>query len=202
MARKKRYYTADEIKTALYTFGSEWMYRDGTEYVGLYHRYISTSEVYTEAEWNAKTSKILIPYVNISDETAVYKKLNDYKTAYKSPVKYFVTLTADNIKAGSIKRYFLVKSNDSQVVEVDKNQFNNVGNSINPDMYQKIVVTWFISGNIQTTTSNDVKTLGVLEKNQQAIKIATKNSPAMRDYLTNPLEFYIDTDLVIPSDIN
>jgi hypothetical protein len=202
MARKKRLYTLDEQILNRYTFGSEWMYLDGTEYIGLYHKYTSTSEVYTGAEWNTKTSKILIPFANNSATSVVYRKLNDYKTAYKSPVKYFVTLTDSDIKRRSIKRYFLVKKNDLSVIEIDKKQFNEVGNTIDPTIYQKISITWFISGAIETTQSGRTKNLGVLEKNQQAIRIAIKNSPAMRDYLTNPLEFYLDTDLIIPPDIN
>ena len=62
MSRLKSYYTIDEVNLNLYTTGSQYMLMDSTEYIGLYHEYITTKEVYTLSVWNANKSKKLIPY--------------------------------------------------------------------------------------------------------------------------------------------
>lgn len=202
MPRKKRLYTADEQILDQYTFGSEWMYLDGTEYVGLYHKYTSTDEVYTGPKWNPNTSKQLIQFQYNSATSSIYKKLNDYNTEYKTPVKYFVTLSESDKQKRSIKRYFFIKNNEDIVIEVDKKQYEQIGNTIDAAIYSKLTITWFITGPIETIQNGNIKNQGVLEKNQQSIKIAIRKFPKMSKYLTNPLEFYIDTDLIIPPDIN
>jgi len=48
--RQKAYYTKSDTENNLYTIGNKYMLSDTTEYKGSYHRYISTNEIYTEAQ--------------------------------------------------------------------------------------------------------------------------------------------------------
>ncbi len=61
MARTKVLYTKSEITENLYTTGSQYMKQDNTEYIGLYHTYI-TGEIYTEAKWNPAKSEPILPF--------------------------------------------------------------------------------------------------------------------------------------------
>ena len=48
MAKRRRiYYPEGAIQRGLYTNGREWMFEDGTEYTGQYHKYTNTKEVFT-----------------------------------------------------------------------------------------------------------------------------------------------------------
>ena len=44
--RRRVYYTKNQIDSGLVTLGKEWMFIDGTEYIGQYHKYI-TDEVFS-----------------------------------------------------------------------------------------------------------------------------------------------------------
>ena len=71
MARLRLHYTPNQITKALYTTGSEWQTESGTEYIGLYHTY-TTGEVYSESEWNSKTSiKLIEYYVGMAIQTSI-----------------------------------------------------------------------------------------------------------------------------------
>ena len=75
--RKKIYYPDSQIQKKLYTQGKEWMELENWgEYRGYYHKYI-TGEVFTESEWNPKTSKKLVPYKNRSKMFFLPSVLND-----------------------------------------------------------------------------------------------------------------------------
>ena len=45
--RKRVYYTKAQITDGLLTRGNEWMFIDGTEYIGQYHSY-TTGEIFSE----------------------------------------------------------------------------------------------------------------------------------------------------------
>ena len=55
------YYPKTDIVNNLYTSGKEWMYEDGTEYMGYYHRYIDGIRM-SGAVFEKGYSKKLIPY--------------------------------------------------------------------------------------------------------------------------------------------
>ena len=62
--RPKIYYPKAKITNNLYTKGREWMYEDGKEYIGYYHKY-ADGLVLTEAFYNTIRSEKLIPYTDI-----------------------------------------------------------------------------------------------------------------------------------------
>ena len=69
-------------------------------------------------------------------------------------------------------------------------------------MYKTAELTWTITGATQDTKKGVVMVPGVVTKNLQQIKLATKQIPELKTILTNPLQFYTDTDYIAPVDIN
>lgn len=201
--RKKTYYSASDITNDLYTSGKEFQYTNGNEFKGLYHKY-STGEVYTGATWNKKTSKKLIPYDNLTGINKVYKKLNPkLKTKYNTPKKYFVTLTKEDIKKRHITRYFLSQLNTKKIIEIDEKQKDEwYSKQIDNALYQILQIEWWIAGETETIIDGAIRKFGVRDKNKNAIQKAKQTIPKIDSYLTNPLEFYVDVDIIIPADIN
>ena len=55
---------------------------------------------------------------------------------------------------------------------------------------------------LRSQNINGVLTEGVLDKNIRIYNILNKSYPAIAKYLADPLQFYADTSIVIPRDIN
>lgn len=202
MSRKKLYYSADEITNNLYTSGSLLMTELGTEYIGLYHSYI-TGETYSEGTWNPITSVKLIPYVQANKTTNVYKTLKQIDIKSKSVQTYNPVITVYDRNLGYITRYFLKKINETLFVEVDEQTWQEwQTNKIDRNLYTGVNLQWFITGPIDDYILNGTKSLGVLSKNKKQIQAAEFDCAGISKYLTNPLQFYTDTDFVVPRDIN
>lgn len=200
--RIKITYLPDEITNNLYTFGKEWMGIDNTEYIGLYHTY-STGETYSEGVWNSKKSIKLIPYEDVSSLKYQYKKLNSVNTTYVTPTPYQAE-NSISINQEQIQRYFLQRKNDlNDIIEIDSTQFDLYANQqIDNNLYTAIQLTWYITGNTQDTMINGSKQFGIVSKNRNAVVNAERRMPGITSKLSNLLEFYTDTDFVVPRDIN
>ena len=93
--RKKLYYSEVEIEKNLVTNGKQWMLLENwEEYIGYYHSYSSTREVYTEKEWHPKKSKVLVPfkekpksYFNYIDLVS-YTRDSGEKRRFSGPSRY------------------------------------------------------------------------------------------------------------------
>jgi hypothetical protein len=55
---------------------------------------------------------------------------------------------------------------------------------------------------IQDTVVKGVSTPGVITKNLNSINGLEKQMPGLSVYLNDPLQYYVDTDIVISTDIN
>ncbi len=200
--RQKSHYSSAETVLNLYTFGQEWQLDTDEEYIGAYHQYVSTNEVYTGASWNERTSKRLIPYFKYAPDVSVYKKLNpklftNYST-FSSVSTVINVPTAD-----SINRYFLKKVNDTSIYEVNVATYNRwVQKDIDPNLYIGAVLVWYIKGNLSSTYKNGIIDYGVIEKNKQQLQKLEPTMPGIISKLTNLTEYYVDTDVVTPKDIN
>lgn len=206
MGRFKLYYPADEITANLYTAGAEWMTTDNVEYIGSYHRY-NTGEVYTKSTWDARTSVKLIPYVapdSIVKKNETYVKLKpNFQLRRKSPIEIPVRITAADIRNNYINRYFLKKINNSKIIEVNRAQYLDwQSDNIDRTLYLGIEMQWFISGNIEDATVGSVFVPGVITINRENTKVVATKIPELASYLSNPLEFYTNSDFSVPVDIN
>jgi len=202
MARLKSYYTTDEITNDLYTFGKEFMTENKSEYIGPYHSYV-TGEIYTGFIWDPKTSVKLVPYINIIGSISKYRELKDYNLTFQQPKQIPCTPNRDNIAQGYVTRYFLNKTNDINIIEVDLIQFQQwqQGN-IDRVLYSAIAIDWAISGLLQDTITNGITQPGVITRNRKAISAAALTIPLIQTHLSNLTEFYTDSDFIVPKDIN
>jgi hypothetical protein len=203
MGRLKIYYSVDEITNNLYTSGSELMSELGSNYIGLYHKYTSTGETYSGATWNPITSIKLIAYTKPDPILNVYKSLKQLKTTYKNIESYKLMITDQNRIDGVVTRSFLKKNNESLFIEVSESTWADwQSNNIDRNLYNGVQLQWYITGPIDDTRQNGVFKPGVISKNKKQIIAAEFTLPGISKKLINPLEFYTDTDFVVPRDIN
>jgi len=206
--RLKSYYIADDITPNLYTNGDEYIIVEtGQSYTGPYHTY-NTGEVFTLSNWNPNQSKKLIKIgvaenTNNSPNVFIYKQLNDIKTKYKSIKPAVPIITNNDKKLGYITRYFIKKINNNNVIEIDKQQFNDwESEKIDPNLYFAINVKWTIAGNLQDTINNGVTIESVSTLNRTEINRASKQMSEITNVLSDLTQYYVDMDIVTPIDIN
>jgi hypothetical protein len=201
--RQKIYYSRSEITEHLYTSGQQWMTEDLVEYIGLYHRY-ATGEVYTEEKWKPSQSKKLIEFIpQITNNVSYRNSKPNLKTKYITPTPYFISITPQDIQRKFVTRYFLQKSNQPTVIEIDQLQFNLWSqNKIDKSLYNGVSVNWKITGEANTVNRNSVSIIGVIEHNLEQIKQAKKVLSSIEIKLNNPLELYVDTTIIVPPAIN
>lgn len=201
--RQKIYYSKSEITEHLYTPGQQWMTEDSIEYIGTYHQY-STGEVYTEETWKPLQSKKLVKFIPQITSNIVYKNIKPkLKTKYISPVPYYISITNEDIQKKIITRYFLQKTNQPVVLEIDKKQFNLwASNKIDRAIYNGVSFEWKIVGIPNTVIVNGIEQIGVFEYNLKKIQEVKKTLPAIETKLSNPFELYVDTTVIVPPSIN
>lgn len=210
--RKKIYYVESEIIKNLDTSGKEWMYLETREeYIGKYHKYETTNEVFTESEWHPTKSKSLIPYEQKPKSYFQYEDIVSYVTingekkekfgtykpnSYSTPIPILRQPYPKEKKAGVMTRYLLIKRNekDSRLpIEVDKRQAStyNVHNSgINQFLYELVEVPWKIDGPEFDVIENGIlRTPGVFSTNKRIVERYSRKFPILSKFLTNYREF-------------
>ena len=203
MSRLKIHYTEQEIELNLYTTGNEFMTIDRKSYAGLYHRYLSTGEIYTGSTYSTKSKKLLTFRFELPAVTE-YKLLKPkIKTFYKVPVQYVPVVTPDDIEQSFITRYFIKKINSSIIIEIDLKQFKDYNSKkIDPNLYSAISVNWVISGEINDTIKYGISTPGVKSINEKTVIELSRKFNGLDSKLINFTEYFIDTDFVVSPDIN
>jgi hypothetical protein len=204
MGRFKTYYPTSEITTNLYTPGKQWMTTDNVQYIGAYHKYL-TGEVYTKAQWQPDQSAILISYIDqtISNKNISYFKLKpEIQLTRLSPTSHNVAVTVTDYNRKILQRFFIKKRNDNAIIEIDKQQFDAwKSDQIDKKLYIAIEIAWYIAGPANDVIT-DILVLGVSTLNKKQIQLAANTIPEIATYLTNPLQFYADTEYTVPKDIN
>ena len=199
MGRFKTYYPTSEITTDLYTPGKQWMTTDNVQYIGAYHKYL-TGEVYTKARWEPDVSTILIPYIDqtIPNKNMTYFKLKpEIQLARISPTAHNVAATSTDYNRGILQRFFIKKRN-----EINKQQYDAWRtDQIDKKLYIAIEIAWYIAGPANDVIT-DILVPGVSTLNKKQIQLAANTIPEIATYLTNPLQFYADTEYTVPKDIN
>jgi hypothetical protein len=193
----------DEIITNLYTSGGEFETEDGKEYRGLYHRYL-TNEIYTESDWNPRTSKKLKPLIKKINKDTPYADLKrSLKTNFLQPVPVTINITQADRKTGYIPRYFLKKINELLFIEINEPYFKAWQNGrIDSNIFNGVEIRWYISGTVNDETQGVVRIKGVYTKNTEQIEYAERFLPGISSILTDPLQYYSDNTFDIPADIN
>lgn len=210
--RKKIYYPENQIQKGLFTNGKEWMILDDwSEYIGYYHYYSSTREVFTEKEWHPKKSKPLTPYIEKEPSYFKYIDLANYGRDYLGqkykkfgPVVYNVytapratvrKLTSVEEEEGVMIRHFIFKRNEltKKPIEIDNLQaqsYNKSREGINQALYRMVDVPWKIDGpEFDVIEDGILKIPGIYNTNKRIVERYSKNFPILKSILTNFVEF-------------
>lgn len=203
--RQRIYYTKAQIETGLKTGGGEWMFTDGTEYIGQYHKY-STGEVFTDSNYVDGKSRKLIPYVDVSkvfDETDSiidFAKNFEYDAIKNVDVKKSVKSNEPvsdiynrKVKNSRIKRLFAYKVNDGQILELDEIGYGNFGTKDGLDaiLWRKFSIDWKVQGpdyDILDSQGN-VKEGGIIDENRRTIEKYSEEYPTLSKRITDFREF-------------
>jgi hypothetical protein len=200
--RLKIRYSLAETRNDLYTYGGEWQTEDGVEYRGLYHQYVTTQETFTQPKWNPTASKRLVAFVKTPENVKRYVELNSVDVKFQSPNHAKVRITEENRQAGFVMRYFLKKINETTIIEISKEQYDEFNNKkIDNNLYVAGALKWTITGPLQTIES-PIKIPSVSELNRQAVRVLQPTLPGISTKLSNLTEFYSDTDFIVPKNIN
>jgi hypothetical protein len=203
--RKRIYYTKAQITNGLKTGGGEWMYTDGTEYIGQYHRY-TTGEVFTDASYVDGKSRILIPFVNLKEkfednELGIdFAKNFEYDGLKPDYVKKSLIPNSKSEQPkdkdytnGYMIRYFAHKRNDNQIIELDGEGYGQVGteDGLDKEIWEKFKIKWKISGpdNDVLDSEGNIKESGIIDTNIRTINYQSEDYPALKDYITDFRQF-------------
>lgn len=201
--RKKEYYNKEEIVENQYTTGKEYMTKNRVEYIGLYHKYV-TGEVYTLATFNANKSISLMPYQEESLDIKLYKTNKPkIKTKYNTPNIFYPSITTDDINKKRLIRYILKNVSTNQIFETDQQTVQHYQKKkIDNNLYQLEIINWKIAGPLNTTTTNGITEIGVVEQNIETIRNKSKKMSGLLQYFKSYSEFYTDTIYEVPENIN
>ena len=201
--RKKEYYNKEEIVENQYTTGKEYMTKNRVEYIGLYHKYV-TGEVYTLATFNANKSISLMPYQEESLDIKLYKTNKPkIKTKYNTPNIFYPSITTDDINKKRLIRYILKNVSTNQIFETDQQTVQHYQKKkIDNNLYQLEIINWKIAGPLNTTTTNGITEIGVIEQNIETIRNKSKKMLGLLQYFKSYSEFYTDTIYEVPENIN
>ena len=216
--RLKIYYPEREITNGLFTVGQEWMLLDTwEEYVGSYHRYESTGEVFTESSWNPNKSMRLTPYKNKPSAYFKYQELVNYTTVagerkeynssmrldmYTAPIPTLRYPLPSEIKNGVMTRYFIIKRNEissRMPIEIDKKQADTYsihGRGINDIIYHLVEVPWKLVGpEYDIKDGNILREYGVVDTNFRVVLELSKRFPILKEVLSD-LRKYTQYDIM------
>jgi len=195
--RNKLYYPSTHIIPNLYTPGKEWMYEDGTEYTGYYHRYIDGA-IMSGAAFQPNTSKTLIPYLDITKQpsNAIYDTLKKKQT-YTSPYQTYPIPLLSDYESGKITRYFLKKRNIStfqDIIEINNDQYKlwlQPKSGIDESLYNAISLDWKLTGPFRDAGEQENAVYGVVDTNYRMIELKNRSFSGLRDFLTDFIELSI-----------
>ena len=204
--RRRIYYTKAQTNTGLVTKGKEWMFTDGTEYIGQYHSY-TTGEVFTEPSYVSGKSKKLIPYI---DYTGILKTTGDFELNRATNSEYDLVKNIDvkkskylnpnsesptdkDVVKGFMIRYFVYKVNDGQLVELDKDGYGKVGTDDGFDaiLWHKFKIRWKLSGSDYDIIDRvgNIKEAGIIDTNMRTVAVTSETYPSLMEYITDYREF-------------
>lgn len=212
--RKRIYYPETQIRNNIFTRGKEWMYIDDwSEYIGFYHRYTSTGEVYSEREWHPTKSKVLIPFKDKSPTYFRYINLVNYTTIQGQRTEVYGPIKLDRysapravirepdpveLQSGMMNRFFLIKRNERAThrpIEIDKNQadtYDTYNHGINQYLYELVELPWMIRGvEFDIIDNGVIRTPGIVDTNRRIVYEFSKKFPILLTYVTNFRQFSI-----------
>jgi hypothetical protein len=189
--RERIYYPIGSINSGLYTNGGELMEKDGTPYVGQYHTYKNTKEIFSEPNYVKNLSRRLIPFADLGGSADVKRvfqyntlkeiEADDYSSIIDIPDPYYPILTNKDKIKGVITRYFMKHKGNETIFEVDKDGFG-----FDSVYYDKLELQWKIVGPLQDVGIEK----GVIDTNRRTLALHKNNFIGIDRYLLDLKEFY------------
>lgn len=101
--------------------------------------------------------------------------------------KYYSFVVSDSdYSNGYAYRYFVKKINETAVIEVSQNNYNEIANNL----FSKLFIVWTLIGPERNLYVNGkLYEQGVYEKNLQEINNAAKVMPSIKKYVTNYTQY-------------
>lgn len=186
MGRRKIYYPEGQIVKGLYTKGKQYMFEDGVEYIGPYHTYPTTGEIFTDSAYIKNVSKKLIPYLDLK-EAEVRQKWEYDKLASSLPKPFHFpmygkpTPNETDYSVGFFYRFFVKKYHSDLITEVNSIQYGKA----QVEHYAKIKIPWKLTGP-KNDTNNKV---GVLDTNRRIVYGVDTKIQGMISYVSNYTEY-------------
>lgn len=181
------YYALHQISKGLYTEGNEYVFEDGSEYVGLYH-ITPNGQRFSGPRPERTTKQLFIKRLTQTGDNLVYNKLSESQfPKYVSPVLITPLPTNEDYNRNYIQRCFVQKRNNplNTIIEVDSQQYNSVNTTnkpgINGVIWNRCLVKWIISKIPQA----DAKYI-----NESTLIRTSVKFPHLGQYVKNSLEYY------------
>tara|TARA_Y100000361_G_C11115904_1_gene320368 strand:+ start:396 stop:1142 length:747 start_codon:yes stop_codon:yes gene_type:complete len=188
------YFPPSQIETNLYTDGSEYeLSTNGEPYTGPYWKIKRNGALYTgnSPETSNPIQLVLIqteentqpdPYsqneflsqvqssktITIPGFNRIPDIMDSKITSRILPLPYSVILTEDDIKQNYVTRYFIKRNDVYQYMEISSLEYTKLSNkddTIAWDLYSGAILTWVISGDINTVSLGNAKRVrNIMEK--------------------------------------
>ena len=209
--RPKIYYPKARITTNLYTVGKEWMFENGKEYIGYYHKY-TDGLVLSEPYYHSIQSERLIPYSEIrnqeSNTTYINIKPNAVPVIHFAPVNVYSLPTKDDYSHGFFKRYFIYRKNLKdiyrefyEVNEVQYKSWKKPKTGIDEILYDAFVIDWKLTGPLHDKREGDqILEFGVYDTNRRLVYLNERQFPMISKILTDYIEYSV-YHLLTPEEI-
>lgn len=181
------YYNLHQLITGQYSAGNEFVFADGTDFVGMYH-ITPTGQRFSGPRPEKTTREIYVKKISQTTDSLVFNRVkgSDYPK-YVNPVLITPIPTYEDYNRGKIQRMFLQKRNSplNSIIEIDAQQYNKVNTTnkpgINGVIWNKLLIEWVIS----KIDSKDAAYI-----NHYTLVSSENKFPHIGTYLKNTLEFY------------
>jgi hypothetical protein len=185
MGRRRIYYPEGSIQKGLYTEGGEWMTDDGNEWVGQYHKYTNTGEIYTQPVYVKDVSVKLVPLYILSEQLAkntfqynvLKEAVEDYEQNLVIPDPHLFQPTQEDYDNSFATRYFYKRKGSSIINELSEEGFGELESVY----YQKLELKWKIAGPLNDTPEEK----GIIDTNKRTIMLYQNTFLGLERYLTN-----------------
>lgn len=184
---QRPYYNLHQILLGQFSSGGEFVFKDGSEFIGMYH-VLPTGQKFTGPRPEQNSVELFDLRLNPTEDILIYNRLTESEVnRYEVPISFSPNPSLDDYKRGFIERFFVQKRNSpfNTISEIDSVQYNKINTLNNPGIngviYNKVKIKWIIS----KIPINDAEYLNGFE-----IQKNLPTFPYLNLILTNLLEFY------------
>jgi hypothetical protein len=158
---------------------------DGDEWVGQYHKYTNTGEIYTQPVYVKDVSVKLVPLYILSEQLAkntfqynvLKEAVEDYEQNLVIPDPHLFQPTQEDYDNSFATRYFYKRKGSTIINELSEEGFGELESVY----YQKLELKWKIAGPLNDTPEEK----GIIDTNKRTIMLYQNTFLGLERYLTN-----------------